>query len=109
MLFMMTLAAMAGSQEPSPAVVDSTRGSTPPTAVTEVSLEDIHIEAVIEKPAVTLIPKRVAPEVGEAAPLTRSFDAELKQRPVFLEEVVREKEEGARMQTAKKNLAKEKK
>lgn len=109
MLFIVTLAAMAGSQEPSPAVADSTRGLPAPSAVAEVSLEDIHIEAVIEKPAVTLIPKRVAPEVGEAAPLTRSFDVELKQRPVFLDEVVREKEEGARMQTAKKNLAKEKK
>ncbi|HPI73748.1 MAG TPA: hypothetical protein PK843_08345 [bacterium] len=108
-LFIMILAAVAGSQDPAPAVPDSTRGLPAPSAAVEVSLEDIHIEAVIEKPAVTLIPKRVTPEVGEAAPLTRSFDAELKQRPVFLEEVVREKEEGARMQTAKKNLAKEKK
>ncbi|NLP09351.1 hypothetical protein GX408_03030 [bacterium] len=108
-LFLVTLAAMAGGQEPTPAAADSTRALPAPSAVAEVSLEDIHIEAVIEKPAVTLIPKRVAPEVGEAAPLTRSFDSELKQRPVFLDEVIREKEEGARMQTAKKNLAKEKK
>ncbi len=79
------------------------------TAVREVSLEDIHIEAVIEKPAVTLIPKRITPEMGDAPAMVRSFDRELKQRPQFITEIGREAENGERMQTDKKNLAKEKK
>jgi len=99
----------AVSQEPAFVAADSLRSAAADSGASEeVALEDIHIEAVIEKPAVTLIPKRIPPEVGDAPALTRSFDLELKGRPAFLDEVGRESEAGARMRTAKKNLAKEK-
>jgi hypothetical protein len=100
----------AKAKEPVGVEHDSTRVVVADTSSTrEVSLEDIHIEAVIEKPAVTLIPKRLAPEVGEAPAMSRSFDQELKQRPKFLDQVGEEQEAGDRMNTNKKNLAKEKK
>jgi hypothetical protein len=89
---------------------DSTQAArTDSSAIKEVSLEDIHIDAVVEKPAVTLIPKRIPPELGDAPEMSRSFDRELKQRPQFLDEPGHEMENGQRLQTSKKNLAKEKK
>lgn len=44
----------------------------------ELELEAIAIEAVIEKPNVDIIPKRVKPDFGEMRDLERSFARELK-------------------------------
>ncbi|NUM74001.1 hypothetical protein HUU40_06545 [candidate division KSB1 bacterium] len=44
----------------------------------ELELEAIAIEAVIEKPNVDIIPKRVKPDFGEMRELERSFARELK-------------------------------
>jgi hypothetical protein len=97
------------SQEPQPPA-DSTRAAiVDSSAFKEVALEDIHIDALVEKPAVTLIPRRIPPDLGEAPEMSRSFDRELKQRPQFLEELLRDMENGGRLQADKKNLAKEKK
>lgn len=105
----LALCGVLGAQEKTPAA-DSTRtAAADSSAIKEVSLEDIHIDAVVEKPAVTLIPRRIPPEMGDAPEMNRSFDRELKQRPSFLDKLGREMENGQRLQTDKKNLAKEKK
>lgn len=44
----------------------------------ELELEAIAIEAVVEKPNVDIIPKRVKPDFGEMRDLERSFARELK-------------------------------
>ncbi|MCG3119116.1 MAG: hypothetical protein ALAOOOJD_01447 [bacterium] len=47
----------------------------------EMELESISIEAIIEKPNVDIIPKRLAPELEEVEFVARSFDRELKEVP----------------------------
>lgn len=47
----------------------------------EVELMEITIEAVIEKPRVAILPKRMEPEIGEMELIDRSFENELKQGP----------------------------
>ena len=108
---LLLIIAASVSPAQTPQQPDSTRvvAAADSSAVREVSLEDIHIEAVIEKPAVTLIPKRITPEMGEAPAMVRSFDRELKQRPRFISEMGREPDAGERMQTAKKILRKKRK
>lgn len=44
----------------------------------ELELEVISIEAVVEKPNVDIIPKRIKPDFGEMRELERSFARELK-------------------------------
>jgi hypothetical protein len=47
----------------------------------EIELAEINIEAVIEKPSVSIIPKRVAAELTEMEFIDRSFEKELKKAP----------------------------
>ncbi len=47
----------------------------------EIELAEINIEAVIEKPSVSIIPKRIAAELNEMEFIDRSFEKELKKAP----------------------------
>lgn len=47
----------------------------------EIELAEINIEAVIEKPSVSIIPKRIAAELTEMEFIDRSFEKELKKAP----------------------------
>lgn len=47
----------------------------------EIELLEINIEAVIEKPRVAILPKRVEPQLGEMEFVDRSFEKELKKMP----------------------------
>ncbi|MDW7679555.1 MAG: hypothetical protein SCK70_03260 [bacterium] len=44
----------------------------------DIVLDAINIEAIIEKPRVAIIPKRLEPEFGDLEFVDRSFEAELK-------------------------------
>lgn len=46
-----------------------------------IELLEINIEAVIEKPRVAIIPKRVEPQLSEMDFIDRSFENELKKAP----------------------------
>jgi hypothetical protein len=110
LLLICLLAGQTSGQERLITPADSMRKAVADSgAAAEVVLEDIHIEAVIEKPAVTLIPKRVVPDVGEPPVLLRSFDQELKARPRFLDELGEDPKMDDRLDKAKKGIAKQKK
>ena len=47
----------------------------------DIVLEEISIEAIIEKPRVSILPKRISPELGELEFVDRSFEKELKKLP----------------------------
>jgi len=47
----------------------------------EIELLEINIEAVIEKPRVAILPKRIEPQLGEMEFVDRSFENELKKVP----------------------------
>ena len=47
----------------------------------DVILEEIDIKGEIEKPRVSILPKRIEPELGELEFIDRSFENELKQGP----------------------------
>lgn len=47
----------------------------------EIELSEINIEAVVEKPRVAILPKRLDPEFGEMELINRSFENELKKTP----------------------------
>jgi len=47
----------------------------------DIVLEEITIEAVLEKPSVSILQKRIDPELGDLEFIDRSFDKELKKYP----------------------------
>ncbi len=47
----------------------------------EIELLEINIEAVIEKPRVAILPRRIEPQLGEMEFVDRSFEKELKKMP----------------------------
>ena len=47
----------------------------------EIELMEITIEAVVEKPRVSILPKRIDPDLGEMEFIDRSFEEELKKGP----------------------------
>jgi hypothetical protein len=75
----------------------------------ELELESISIEAIIEKPNVDIIPKRVEPELEEVEFVERSFDRELKELPKDLLLLDDDLDRVARLEGLKKVLEKKKK
>lgn len=87
--------AQAPAAKPQPAAKDTLKSATSKKAVqaeraakpdsaklaAEMELESISIEAIIEKPNVNIIPKRLEPELEEVEFVARSFDRELKEVP----------------------------
>ena len=53
----------------------------PVNAEGEIELLEINIEAVIEKPRVAILPRRVEPQLSEMEFINRSFESELKKAP----------------------------
>ena len=47
----------------------------------EIELMEITIEAIVEKPRVSILPKRMEPQLGEMEFIDRSFETELKEGP----------------------------
>jgi hypothetical protein len=90
------------------AQVDTTEEEETPNVwqAEEQVLNPIHIEAVIEQPRVTLIPKRADTPVEDLPPHYRSFDLELKAKPELIDEYGKELENAARIEKLKKVLDK---
>lgn len=75
----------------------------------ETELEAIAIEAIIEKPNVNIIPRRLEPELEEVEFVERSFDRELKEVPRDLLLLEDDLDRVARLEGLKKLLEKKKK
>ncbi|MBN1542085.1 hypothetical protein JW992_08035 [candidate division KSB1 bacterium] len=73
----------------------------------EQVLETINIEAIIEKPSVTFVPKRAETQVGSLPLEHRSFEEEMRQKPDVVSEYGQDLEGGKRIKKIKKLLAKE--
>jgi len=103
-------------QQQKAAAIDTSRAAKtdtikapPAIAPQETVLDPIKIEALVEKPSVTLIPKRAQTDVGQLPFGNRSFDKELKEKPKILSDYGKELESTKRIKELKKLLAKEKK
>ncbi len=66
----------AGAQEKAPR---KTKPKVSPTG--EIQLDALHLEAHIEKPSVSIVPKRIEPELQEVEFILRNFDRELREVP----------------------------
>ncbi len=75
----------------------------------EFVLETIRIEAIIEKPSVTLIPKKAETDVGDVPFGNRSFDSELKQKPLVITDYGKNYENPKRIKKLKEIIKKRKK
>jgi hypothetical protein len=75
----------------------------------EMELESISIEAIVEKPNVDIIPKRVEPELEEVEFVERNFDRELKEAPKDLLLLDDDLDRVAKLEGLKKMLEKRKK
>jgi hypothetical protein len=60
-------------------ISDTTR--TAPPGEAEIELSEITIEAVVEKPSVAILPRRLEPRLEEMEFIDRSFERELKKVP----------------------------
>jgi len=72
------------AQDTTKTVSDSTNVATSTdndVEIGDVELIEITIEAEIEKPRVSILPKRMEPELGEMELIDRSFEDELKLGP----------------------------
>lgn len=78
-------------------------------APVEMELESISIEAIIEKPNVDIIPKRVEPELEEVEFVERSFERELKAVPKDMLLLDDDLDRVAKLEGIKKMLEKKKK
>ena len=75
----------------------------------EMELESISIEAIIEKPNVDIIPKRLEPELEEVEFVERSFERELKEVPKDMLLLDDDLDRVAKLEGIKKMLEKKKK
>jgi hypothetical protein len=75
----------------------------------KTELETITIEAVIEKPNVDIIPKRLEPELEEVEFVERSFDRELKEVPKDLLLLDDDLDRATKLDGIKKHLENKKK
>ena len=89
-------------QNPAPAPSDTAK------APTEMELESISIEAIIEKPNVDIIPKRMEPELEEVEFVERSFERELKEVPKDMLLLEDDLDRVAKLEGIKKMLEKKK-
>ncbi len=80
-----------------------------PQQVKEEVLPPIVIVAVVEKPSVALLPKRVKPEFKTPLFVERSFDRELRELPLPGAGVQEELESAKRIRRLEKLLVREKK
>ncbi|GEM_PF-2911464 len=114
--------AQSASDQPKPAAPDTmkskviqpaqtARSAQPDSSKTtqEMELEAIAIEAIIEKPNVNIIPRRLEPELEEVEFVERSFDRELKEVPRDLLLLEDDLDRVARLEGLKKLLEKKKK
>jgi hypothetical protein len=93
-------------EQPTPAAAAKPDSAKP---AAEMELESISIEAIIEKPNVDIIPKRVEPELEEVEFVERSFDRELKEAPKDLLLLDDDLDRVARLEGLKKMLEQKKK
>lgn len=91
-----------------PAAAQEARPAMPPQ-VTEEVLPPILIVAVVEKPSVAILPKRVKPEFKTPLFVERSFERELRELPLPGGGVQEELESAKRIRRLEKLLVREKK
>lgn len=60
---------------------DSTKTVSHVASANDINLEDIVIQAVVEKPRVAILPKRLEPNLSKVEFVERSFENELKKIP----------------------------
>ncbi len=59
----------------------SKKKPVPQKAAKELVLKALHVEAHIEKPSVSIVPKRIEPKLKEVEFIRRSFSKEIKNVP----------------------------
>ncbi len=75
----------------------------------EMVLKAFHVEARIEKPSVSIVPKRIQPKLKEVEFVRRSFSQEIKDVPKELLYLEMKQSKGRQMAEAKLMLRKERK
>lgn len=109
LLVILGAATANGQTESAAAKSDSTKADSaaviaPNPEIKEVVLGTIRIEAVLEMPSVTIIPKRATTDVGDVPLEIRSFDKELKTKPQVLSTYGEDLETGKKIKKIDKNL-----
>lgn len=76
------------------------------TQTGEVKLDALHLEALIEKPSVSIVPKRIEPDLEKVEFISRKFDRELKMIPEKLFDMHLEKNKVQKIRNIEKILKK---
>ncbi len=59
----------------------ATQSDQPKVINGEIQLDALHLEAIIEKPSVSIVPKRIEPDLEKVEFINRRFDREVKLVP----------------------------
>ncbi|NOY76603.1 MAG: hypothetical protein GXO76_01905 [Calditrichaeota bacterium] len=87
----------------------SKKKAAPPKTSKELVLKALHVEAHIEKPSVSIVPKRIEPKLKEVEFIRRSFSKEIKNVPRELLYMEIKKSKSKQMAEAREMLRKERK
>ncbi len=89
--------------------VSSKKKPVAPKTSKELVLKALHVEAHIEKPSVSIVPKRIEPKLKEVEFIRRSFSKEIKNVPRELLYMEMKKSRSKQVAEAREMLRKERK
>lgn len=79
------------------------------TQTGEIKLDDLILQGMIEKPSVSIVPKRIEPDLEEVEFITRKFDRELRMVPEELFDIQLEKRKIQKIRNIDEILKKDRK
>ncbi|MEE9170581.1 MAG: hypothetical protein V3U73_12530 [bacterium] len=75
--------------------------------VEEIQLDALHLDATVEKPSVSILPRRLKPELEQVEFIIRDFDRELKMLPEELFSMKGDKRSFTKIRDVQKLIARD--
>ena len=108
--FLMTVSVFAQeSQEKENKAVKKTVEQSRASDIKEIQLDELHLDAQIEKPSVSILPTRLEPQLENVEYIIRYFDQELKMVSDKIYGFHADRRKFTKIENIKKLLAKERK
>ena len=81
LVVLLILISFPASAKEAKSTQEKTKSKSKITQTGEIKLDDLYLDALIEKPSVLILPKRIEPDLENVEFITRKFDRELKMVP----------------------------
>ncbi len=108
LLMTVSVFAQESQKKQNKAVIKTVEQSTD-SDIKEIQLDELHLDAQIEKPSVSILPTRLEPQLGNVEYIIRYFDQELKMVSDEIYGFHLDRRKYTKIENVKKLLAKERK